>query len=274
MTPLRIALYQGPGGVPTPPQALDAFAHAARRAADAGARLLVTPELSLTGYALDPAVLAERAEAADGPAAHAVGKIAAEYGVAVHYGYPERSEDGAVHNSAQLIGPDGTPLANYRKTHLYGDFERARFRPGDQPVVQADLDGVRVGLLVCYDIEFPEPVRAHALAGTELLLAPTALMRPYEIVPRQVVPVRAWENQLYLAYVNRHGREGDFDFAGMSCLVAPDGTVRARAGSGEDLVLADVEHAALAACRAENTYLTDRRPELYPSLSHRGEPRR
>ncbi|MGD9484299.1 carbon-nitrogen hydrolase family protein [Streptomyces sp. TRM70308] len=274
MTPLRTALYQGPGGTPTPRQAVEAFARAARRAAAAGARLLVTPELSLTGYARTPRELAELAEPADGPAARAIGEIAAEHRLALHYGYPERGEDGAVHNAAQLIGPDGTPLANYRKTHLFGDFERGCFTPGQESVVQADLDGVRLGLLVCYDVEFPEAVRAHALAGTELLLVPTALMRPYEIVPQAVVPVRAWENQLYLAYANRHGREGDLDFAGMSCLVAPDGTVRARAGAGEDLVLADVDRDALAAFRAENTYLTDRRPELYPSLSRQGEPRR
>ncbi|MBW1596790.1 carbon-nitrogen hydrolase family protein [Streptomyces sp. JJ38] len=272
MTSLRIALYQGPGGVPAPGESLAAFARAARRAAAAGARLLVTPELSLTGYALGDAV-AGLAEPADGPSARAVGRIAAEHGLAIHYGYPER-DGAAVYNAAQLIGPDGTRLAGYRKTHLFGPYETARFTPGTEPVVQAELDGVRLGLLVCYDVEFPEAVRAHALAGTELLLVPTALMRPYEIVPRSVVPVRAWESQLYIAYTNRHGSEGEHVFAGMSCLAAPDGTVRVRAGGGEDLIVADVDTAALAASRAENTYLADRRPELYTSLSPQGEPRR
>ncbi|WP_340563142.1 carbon-nitrogen hydrolase family protein [Streptomyces sp. GSL17-111] len=274
MASLRIALYQGPGGIPAPGESLAAFARAAGRAAAAGARLLVTPELSLTGYALGDAVAAA-AEPADGPSAEAVGKIAAEHGLAVHYGYPERDGD-AVYNAVRLVAPDGTPLAGYRKTHLFGAYEKACFRPGPvaDAVVQAEIDGVRIGLLTCYDVEFPEPVRAHALAGSELLLVPTALMRPYEIVPRSVVPVRAWENQIYIAYANRHGVEGDFTFAGMSCLAAPDGTVRARAGSGEDLIVADVDTAFLAASRAENTYLADRRPELYTSLSPQGEPRR
>ncbi|MER5973886.1 carbon-nitrogen hydrolase family protein [Streptomyces sp. NPDC002055] len=265
MAPLRIALFQGPGGVPhTREDSLAALSDAARRAAGAGARLLVTSELYLTGYAVGDA-LPDLAEEADGPSAGRVAEIAAEHGVAIAYGYPERSGS-ALHNAAQLIGADGTRLANYRKTHLFGDFETGSFVPGDRAVVQADLDGVRVGLLICYDVEFPENVRAHALAGTELLLVPTALMRPYEIVAQTVLPTRAWESQLYIGYANRCGPEGDFDFAGLSCLAAPDGTVRARAGASGDLVVADVDPELLKASRAENTYLGDRRPELYGSL--------
>ncbi|MBB4895218.1 putative amidohydrolase [Streptomyces olivoverticillatus] len=265
MTPLRIALYQGPSGVPaSTADSLHSLAGAARRAAEAGARLLLTNELYLTGYALGDTA-ADRAEPADGPGAEAVAEIAAEHGLAIGYGYPERDGE-AVYNSFQLLGPDGAALANYRKTHLFGAYETGSFRPGDEAVVQADFDGLRLGILICYDVEFPETVRAHALAGTELLLTPTALMRPYEIVPQTIVPARAWESQLYIAYVNRCGEEGDFTFAGLSCLAAPDGTVRARAGAGEDLIFADVDPGLLKASRAETTYLGDRRPELYSAL--------
>jgi predicted amidohydrolase len=262
MTPLRIALLQGPAGVPASTgDSLAVLGSAARRAAAAGARLLVAPEMYLTGYALGDRV-AGLAEEADGPSARAVAAIAAEHRVAIAYGYPERAGE-TVHNAVQLIGPDGGRLAHYRKTHLFGPYEKAHFAPGDDLLVQADLDGMRLGLLICYDVEFPEAVRAHAVTGTQLLVVPTALMRPYEIVPNSVLPVRAWESQLYIAYANRSGREGEWDFAGLSCLAAPDGTVRARAGSGADLVVADADPALLAASRAQNPYLTDRRPELY-----------
>lgn len=265
MTPLRIALLQGPHGVPaTPRESLASLDRAAARAAAAGASLLLTSELFLTGYALGDAVR-ERAEPADGDGARRVAEIAAEHRIAVAYGYPERDGD-VLHNAVQLIGPDGVRLADYRKTHLFGAFETAHFTAGDAPVVQAVVDGVTVGLLICYDVEFPETVRAHALAGTELLLVPTALMRPFEIVPQTVLPARAWESQLYIAYANRCGREGEFDFAGLSCLAAPDGTVRARAGAGDDLVVADVDTELLTASRLRNPYLGDRRPELYTSL--------
>ncbi|MEV0919826.1 carbon-nitrogen hydrolase family protein [Streptomyces sp. NPDC049967] len=264
MPPLRTALLQSsgtPGSVARNTEALD---DAARRAAADGARLLVCPEMFLTGYAIGDDV-PRLAEAADGPAAQAVARIAARHRIAVHYGYPERDGD-TLYNAAQLIGPDGTPLANYRKTHLFGGFEQRWFTPGEQPVVQAELDGVRVGLMICYDVEFPENVRAHALAGTDLLLVPTAQMHPFQFVAESLVPVRAFENQLYIAYVNRTGPEGEFEFVGLSCLAGPDGTVRTRAGRGEELVLADVDPALLTASRAANPYLADRRPGLYGSL--------
>ncbi|MFE9908676.1 carbon-nitrogen hydrolase family protein [Streptomyces clavifer] len=264
MPSLRTALLQSSGRPGSPDENLAALDEAAGRATAAGARLLVCPELFLTGYAIGDAV-AGLAEPADGPGARAVAEICVRHGIAVHYGYPERAGE-AVFNAAQLIGPDGTTLAGYRKTHLFGRFEQEWFTPGEQAVVQTELDGVRIGLLICYDVEFPENVRAHALAGTDLLLVPTALMHPFPFVAESVVPVRAFESQMYIAYVNRTGTEGEFEFTGLSCLAGPDGAVRARAGRGEELVVGDVDPGLLGASRAANPYLTDRRPGLYGSL--------
>ncbi|QGV81657.1 carbon-nitrogen hydrolase family protein [Streptomyces ficellus] len=265
MPPLRTALLQSsgqPGDVAANLKVLD---EAAARAAATGAGLLVAPEMFLTGYAIGDEGVARLAEPADGESADAVAGIAERHDLAVAYGYPER--DGTtVYNAAQLIGPDGTRLLNYRKTHLYGDFESGAFTPGDQPVAQTELGGLRVGLMICYDVEFPENVRAHALAGTQLLLVPTALMHPAEVVAESVVPVRAFENQIYVAYANRTGPEGDFEFVGLSALAGPDGTARARAGRGEELVAGDVDPEFLTGSREVNPYLRDRRPGLYTSL--------
>ncbi|MFD5632223.1 carbon-nitrogen hydrolase family protein [Streptomyces sp. NPDC127072] len=261
---MRTALLQSsgrPGSVAGNLRVLD---EAAGRAAAAGAGLIVAPEMFLTGYAIGDEI-GRLAEPADGDSADAVAEIACRHGVAVAYGYPERSGD-AVFNSAQLISADGTRLANYRKTHLFGCFEQDHFTPGEQTVVQAELGGLRVGIMICYDVEFPENVRAHALAGTDLLLVPTAQMHPFQFVAESVVPVRAFENQLYVAYVNRTGQEGEFEFVGLSTLAGPDGVARVRAGRGEQLVLADADPAFLAASREANPYLKDRRPGLYGSL--------
>lgn len=265
MPPLRTALLQSSGRPGAVAENLKVLDEAAGRAAAAGARLLAGPEMFLTGYAIGDAV-PRLAEPADGPGAQAVADIARRHGLAVLYGYPERAGE-LIFNAAQLIGPDGTPLANYRKTHLFGGFEQEWFTPGERTVVQAELDGVRVGLLICYDVEFPENVRAHALAGTDLLLVPTAQMHPFQFVAESVVPVRAFESQMYVAYVNRTGPEGEFEFVGLSCLAGPDGTVRARAGRGEELLVSDVDPAFLTASRAANPYLHDRRPGLYGSLA-------
>ncbi|MEU8892862.1 carbon-nitrogen hydrolase family protein [Streptomyces sp. NPDC048442] len=266
--PLRIALLQSsgrPGSVAANLKVLD---EAAGRAAAAGAGLLVTSEMFLTGYAIGEEQVHRLAESADGEGADAVADIASRHGLALVYGYPER-EGEAVFNSAQLIDATGSRLANYRKTHLFGGFEQDCFVPGEQPVVQAELGGLRVGLLICYDVEFPENVRAHALAGTDVLLVPTAQMHPFQFVAESVVPVRAFESQMYIAYVNRTGPEGEgedaFEFVGLSCLASPDGATRVRAGRGEELVLGEVDAALLRASRETNPYLRDRRPGLYGS---------
>ncbi|WPO75024.1 MULTISPECIES: carbon-nitrogen hydrolase family protein [unclassified Streptomyces] len=264
MPALRTALLQSSGQLGSVTENLTALDEAAGRAAAAGAGLLAAPELYLTGYAIGDDI-ARLAEPADGASATAIAEIAARHGVGIVYGYPER-EGEAVYNSAQLIGPDGARLANYRKTHLFGCFERDSFTPGEQSVVQAELGGVRVGLMICYDVEFPENVRAHALAGTDLLVVPTAQMHPFQFVAESVVPVRAFENQMYVAYVNRVGPEGEFEFVGLSTLAGPDGVARARAGRGEELVIGDVDPEFLSASRENNPYLRDRRPGLYASL--------
>ncbi|MFF5568909.1 carbon-nitrogen hydrolase family protein [Streptomyces sp. NPDC012623] len=264
MPPLRTALLQSSGRPGAVAANLDVLAAAAERASAAGAGLLVCPEMFLTGYALGDAV-PRLAEPANGPGAEAVAAVAARHGLAVVYGYPER-EGERIFNAAQLIGADGTRLANYRKTHLFGCFEREWFTPGEHAVVQAEVAGLRLGLMICYDVEFPENTRAHALAGTDLLLVPTAQMHPFQFVAESVVPVRAFENQMYVAYVNRTGPEGEFEFVGLSCLAGPDGATRARAGRGEELVLGEVDPELLAVSRAANPYLRDRRPALYGSL--------
>ncbi|MFJ6916810.1 carbon-nitrogen hydrolase family protein [Streptomyces sp. NPDC101133] len=262
---MRTALLQSSGRPGSTAENLKVLDEAAGRAAAAGAALLVTSELFLTGYAVgdDIGVLAEPA---DGDAADAVAEIAGRHGLAVAYGYPERDGE-RVFNSVQLVAADGTRRANYRKTHLFGCFERDHFTPGEQPVVQTELNGLTVGLMICYDVEFPENVRAHALAGTDLLLVPTAQMHPFQFVAESVVPVRAFENQMYVAYVNRVGPEGEFEFVGLSTLAGPDGVARARAGRAEELILADADPAFLAASREANPYLRDRRPGLYGALA-------
>lgn len=162
---MRIALFQGPGETADPEAGLAAIAEAAADAAAAGACLLVTPEMSVTGYAIGPELSAAWAEPVPGPLTGKVADIAARTGLAIAYGHPERTA-GGVANTVQVVDRDGTRLAGYRKAHLYGDVDRRAFIPGDVGVVQFGLDGLVVGLLICYDVEFPEAVRAHALAGT------------------------------------------------------------------------------------------------------------
>ena len=270
---MKIAAYQGEGVSGDIAKALDLLRVKAAEAARAGAGLAIFPEMFLTGYNIGDAVF-KLAEPVDGPSSQKAAAIAREAGVALLYGYPERDGD-TVYNSALLIGRDGAPLANYRKTHLYGSEEKRLFAPG-KSLMLAELDGLKIGILICYDVEFPEAVRALALAGAELIAVPTALIRPFDVVARTIVPARAFENQVYVAYAGMCGSEAGLGYCGLSCIVGPDGQDLARAGSGPDLLFADIDLSAIPKGRMSNPYLSDRRPRLYSAgvkevLSHSGK---
>jgi predicted amidohydrolase len=161
--PMRIAILQTAGGPGVVEANLGLLAGKAAEAAKSGVNLLACPELYLTGYNVETARMHQMAEPSDGPAAQRVSDIARKNRLAVLYGYAER--DGAsVYNAAQFISSEGRALADYRKSHLYGDLEQRSFSPGNS-LVCAELYGIPVGILICYDIEFPEPARSLALAG-------------------------------------------------------------------------------------------------------------
>lgn len=270
---MNIAVFQGPKTSRDVSGQLQVMAEKAKDAATAGARLLILPEMFLTGYHIGPEAVGQLAEPASGPSAEKAASIARATGIALLYGYPERGEDGRIYNAAILVNGDGRAIANHRKTHLFGDIDRNAFSPGEGPPTIAELEGIKLGILICYDVEFPENVRLLALAGADVVAVPTALMAPYDFIADRLVPARAYENQLFLAYANRTGQEQELDYLGRSCIIAPDGTELARAGAEEDMIVADLDMQRLQASRKINTYLADRRPELYgPIISENRRP--
>lgn len=260
---MRLALYQcepQPLDIEANLQRLDAQAAAC---AAAGVNLLITPEMFLSGYNIGASAVARLAEAADGASALRVAAMARQHGTAILYGYPERGADGRLYNAVQLIDRHGAALGNYRKTHLFGELDHAMFSPGDRPCPVIDLEGWAVAMLICYDVEFPETARQLALAGAELILVPTANMRPYEFVAEVTVRSRAFENSCHLAYANYTGREGSIEYCGLSSVAAADGSLLASAGAQQTLLLADLDRSAFAASRQFNRYLLDLRPDVY-----------
>ena len=121
------------------------------------------------------------------------------------------------------------------------------------------------GLAICYDVEFPELIRAYALAGADIVLVPTANMLPYIGVATRVVPTRAEENEIYVAYANRVGIEGTFEYCGLSCVTGPDGNDAARASSSEEMIFAVVSKNEIRRVRSSLSHIKDRRIDLYPS---------
>lgn len=289
--PLRIGVWQTvsiPGDVDANLAALD---EAAGEASRDGIELLVTPEMFVTGYNIGDEVARL---AADQPLER-VGEIAARHGIAILAGGPERHETEdpgrpanggperlevddpehletdapAIANAAWLFDDGGAVLARHRKIQLFGDLDRTRFTAGDAVVTMAGYRGLNIAILICFDVEYPEAVRAAALAGADLVAVPTAQMHPYSFVNEHLIRVRAWENSLYVAYANQFGPDGSLDYVGLSVVADPLGRHVARAGpSSGEFITADVDPAVIAEARSQNPYLAEVRSGLF-----RREPR-
>lgn len=254
-TRLRVALGQlapAPGDLAANVATL-ARVVAGHRDAD----LVVLPELFLHGY--DPEGVASTASTADELATIA-GPIAAAAATAIVVGFAERTAERRVANAVALVAEDGRLVGTYRKTHLFGARERAAFVAGDELLV-APAAGLACGLLNCFDIEFPEPARALARAGAELLVTASANMRPFAEVHRLAARARALDNGRPHVYVNRVGGQAGHAFVGGSCVVDPHGTVLADAGDGERVLVADLPLGGRAAGE-ESDYLELLRPGL------------
>lgn len=250
---LRLALWQGAGTSGDLAATLAETDRVARIAAEAGAGLLVFPEGFLTGYhipGLAPGGLPGVEEAL-----HQVAGSAANARLALVMGTHLDTSEG-LRNAAIVFSDTGAELGRYAKRALFGDWEKATFRPG-HAALRFARGGFSVGVAICYDVEFPEIIRAEARAGVDLMVVPTALMAPYARIARQVVPVRALENQIFLGYANRSGHEPGMDFVGLSSIRGPRGEALAEAGDGPELLLADLDRARIAGERGESSYLDD-----------------
>jgi len=203
-----------------------AMLDAAARAAQAGARLVVTPELSLPGY--PPEDLLLRPAFVDACASELAAMASAVGDVPLLVGFPERRLDGKCHNALAVLRA-GRIETVYRKQCLpnYTVFDEERyFEPGSEPCV-IEVDGVRFGLIVCEDVWFPQPARQAKEAGAQVLVVPNG--SPYhtqqQALRRAQVAARARENALPVVYVNRIGGQDELVFDGASFIAGPDGEV-------------------------------------------------
>lgn len=221
------------------------------------ADLAVFPELAIGGYR--PAQARELAIAADGAEIAALRALAGRHRTAIVAGFAERTA-GRPANSAVIIDRDGELRGIYRKVQLYGAEEAREFIAGEEFMV-AELCGVRCGLMICFDIDFPEPARALAQAGCELLVTASANMDPFARDHELQASVRALENHLPHVYVNRSGSESGLDFAGGSTIVSADGEVIAALGRGPQIAVCELPLAGPGPDRAFDI-ISMRRPDV------------
>lgn len=254
-------------------------------AAGRGAQLVVLPELFLGPYFCqrkDDASAFATAEPVPGPTTAALAEAARRHGIVLVGGSVyERTADDRYFNTASVFGPDGQALGHYRKTHIPEDIlyhEQHYFAPGDTGVRVFDTPFGKVAPLICYDQWYPEAARMATLQGAEIVVYPTAIGVIDEAVEENITG--DWEgmwraaqvghaavNNVFVAAVNRVGREGAITFWGGSFLAGPDGAVIAKAGAGEELVLATCDLARVPALQRAWRFLENRRPNVYGPLA-------
>lgn len=247
---------------------------AAVRAQKQGAELLILPELSLTGYVVRDQIY-ELAEEIPGPSVKRIEAFAKKAGLHIIFGMPELSKNtqATLHNTAVLVGPKGF-IGKYRKMYLptHSIFEEKRyFRPGYQPAV-FDTDLGKIGLIVCYDIYFPEVVRLTRLEGAQLIVCISASPAVRRTFFEVLTTARAIENTAFLAFVNLAGIEDGLQFWGGSRLLGPNGRIIVQAKHDEaDFVTATIDYSDIRSIEAFIPVLKDLRPELFDKLKKSAE---
>jgi predicted amidohydrolase len=239
-----------------------------------GANLVVFPELSLTGYVTRD-ITYSLAEPIPGPSTHLLEETTKKEGVHLIFGMMERSDkvSAVVYNTAVLLGPDGL-IGKYRKMHLptHSVFEEKRYyRLGyEAPTFQTDIG--KLGIMICYDVFFPEIARLLRLKGAQLIICISASPAVRRKFFEALTVARAIENTSFLAYVNLVGIEDGLQFWGGSRLIAPNGSVIAQAKyDEEDLALGSIDYTDLERVEAFVPVLRDLRPELFDYLKEQAE---
>ena len=289
--PVRVGLVQHAWS-DDPAALVETLRDGIRTAAEAGARVVFLPELTLSRYPADslphgtPSEIAEDLDT--GPTVAFARAAAADFGVHVHASLYERAaapdgtDDGLGFNTAVVVAPSGEIVARTRKTHIpvtAGYYEDKYFRPGPPddayPIVTLNDPSVRLGLPTCWDEWFPEVARLYSLGGAQVLCYPTAIgSEPdhpdFDTQPlwQQVIVGNGIANGLFMVVPNRFGTEGLITFYGSSFISDPYGRILVQAPRDEAAVLvADLDLAQRDDWRERFPFLATRRPDSYAALA-------
>lgn len=272
---MRIACCQIEPDVTDPQASAIRAREAISNAIDKQAQIVVLPELCTSGYVFhDAAELRAAAITAGGAQLQTWADEAARNGALVIGGFCELAPDGRIFNSSALVDSTGV-LAVYRKLHLW-DQEQRWFTPGERPAPVIDTRHGRIGLGICYDIEFPELTRGLALARADLIALPANWPRHPDHDPpilHTLAASTAYLSRVFVAVCDRAGSERGLDFQGGSAIAAPDGSLLATAAAAQtaaetaavETLIADVDLATARDKRngPSNDAFADRRPDHY-----------
>ena len=254
-------------------------------AAKKGARIICLPELFRSQYFCQSEDIKnfKLAETIPGPSIEALSKVARQKKIVIVTSLFEKRTAGIYHNTAVVIDANGKTAGKYRKMHIPDDplyYEKFYFTPGDLGFRTHETKYGKIGALVCWDQWFPEAARLTALSGAQFLFYPTAIgWLPNEKPEVRRAQHSAWEtiqrahaiaNGVYVAVVNRVGREGQLNFWGQSFVADPFGRIIAKASSDkEEILIVDCDTDQIDETRQNWPFLRDRRIDFYSALAYR-----
>lgn len=192
-----------------------------------------------------------------------IGALAKRYAVNIVAGSVVNKKAGGVYNTAYVFDRNGNVIGEYDKAHLFTPMEEDRyFKKGDH-LTAFELDGVRCGIIICYDIRFPELTRSYAVNGLDMLFV--VAQWPAVRIPHLLAlsKARAIENQMFVVCCNSCGTAGRTVYGGSSSIHDPWGETLAQAGTGEEILAADCDLSVVRGIRDSINVFRDRRPELY-----------
>jgi predicted amidohydrolase len=225
------------------------------------ADILILPEIWTTGYAVKD--IEKWAEDENGPSITGLREIAKSEQVNIIAGsIPWRRPDG-IYNGSVVINRQGEIIADYQKAHLFRRLHEEKFfLPGAKRCL-FELDGMKAGLAICYDLRFPELFRALARDGAEIIFVPAEWPTVRGEAWRILNQARAIENQVFICAVNCVGEHRDEPFYGHSLLIDPRGRIIIEGGASQEILYGSMNRELLQKARASITVWTDRRPDLY-----------
>ncbi len=255
-----------------------------RAAAAKGANVVVLPELFLSPYFCqrpDDDRAFETTEPIPGPTTDALSGLAKECKVVLVGGSIFEKADGKFFNTCPVFESDGTMIGTYRKTHIPEDIlyhEQHYFAPGDTGIKVFETSVGKIAPLICYDQWYPEAARMATLQGAELLIYPTAIGIVDEVVEHNITGdwQQRWHNAMlghaaancvFVAAVNRCGREENIDFWGGSFIADPSSAVVAKGGDQEEVVMAECDFSRVKPLQESWRFLENRRPDQYIPLT-------
>ena len=227
--------------------------------------VIIFPEMWNTGYALTQ--IDELADDEGKETISLLSAFAKQNQVNIVGGsIAEKKEDG-VFNTIYAFDREGKLISDYSKLHLFRLMDEEKYLQAGSKLGQLQIDGVEAGMMICYDIRFPELARSLALQGAKVLFVPAQWPNPRLHHWRTLLTARAIENQMYVIACNRMGKSGDTEFFGHSMVIDPWGEIVVEAGDEDTILFGEIDLALVSKVRSTIPIFEDRRPEFYQSVT-------